>query len=101
VKLFQILALASVLALAGCSTNSQIADEDVAVNDKTVATNDEVDLRERDDMRCRRYKPTGSHRTKLICQSKAEVDAEARRTQDSVRRNEARNNTCVGCGGDG
>ena len=104
-KLIQLMLLAGILAVAGCASNSpQIADEDVAVSENTVAKADDdgkVDLRERDDMVCKRYKPTGSHRTKLICQSRAQADAEARRTQDGARRNDMRNNTCVGCGGDG
>ncbi|MEM9300748.1 MAG: hypothetical protein AAGE01_01475 [Pseudomonadota bacterium] len=98
-KIFQFMLLAGVLAVAGCASNSQqIADEDVAVSEGTVA---KAERGSSDDLVCKRYKPIGSNMTKKVCQTRAEAEAQARRTQDGMNRNTGRAGGCISCGGDG
>lgn len=97
-KVLNILLLACLVALAGCASTSTTPVAEATVDGEQIAR---ADTDPEKKMRCRRYKPTGSHRTQLVCESDAQADAESRHTQDGLRRKQIRDNACISCGGDG
>lgn len=89
--------------LMGCmsnpSTTASTADDE-AVSSKTVAaTNDSRADQAGDGVVCRLEQPIGSHRSRKVCRTQEQIDAEMRRSQGGMMRGSRTGS--AGGGGDG
>ena len=100
----KIAVLALIAFLSGCASTSSKDDAVTSASSpetKNMVAQNEEAVPGKKKMRCKRVKPVGSHRTQLVCSDPNQSAAEARRTRDSLNRNNTRNSGCIGCGGDG
>lgn len=79
-----------ILALVACASNPQ-KQQPVATleHDEAMAEAPAVVGNSTARPRCKRVKPIGSHRSKLICQTAAQAAAETRANQDELHRSRA------------
>lgn len=75
-----------ILLLAGCASSTSETSQNVAESEPTtVATVDETP--KVDDLICYRYVPTGSHRSKQICRTREQINADREKAQERLDRN--------------
>jgi len=95
-------AAAVLCIVAGCASSGEsgAVPSDVATaSDAAAAETTVADAQDPNEMICRRERPTGSHFSRRVCRTRAQLEAEQAATQDLMRQNRGGAVNPTGSGG--
>ncbi len=78
-----------VLCCVGCSTSDSKTDQLASAETGGVITQADM-MRNPEEYVCRRYTPTGSHRSQTLCRSRSQIAREQAEAKDRLHQNQMR-----------